>query len=78
MVGEAITGGTKKDGFQVQATATYSAGTGFLADSILCVTSSVGTVVATVDNWNDDPEAGYDTFFYITSYINELRNLVML
>lgn len=74
VAGVQVTGGTKKVVFQVQATGTYNAGTGFLADPILYVTNAAGTIVATVDNWNDGPDAGYDTSLYSTSYLTELQN----
>ena len=74
VAGVQITGGTKKVVFQVQATGTYDAGTGFLADPILYVTNAAGTIVATVDNWNDGPDAGFDTSLYSTSYLTELQN----
>jgi hypothetical protein len=74
VAGVQVTGGTKKVVFQVQATGTYDAGTGFLTDPILYVTNAAGTVVATVDNWNDGPDAGYDASLYSTSYLAELQN----
>jgi hypothetical protein len=74
VAGVQVTGGTKKVVFQVQATGTYDAGTGFLTDPILYVTNAAGTVVATVDNWNDGPDAGYDASLYSASYLTELQN----
>ena len=74
VAGVTITGGTKKVVFQVQATGTYGSNDGYLQDPVLYIVNSLGAVVATVDNWQDGPDAGYDTSLYSNSYLSELQN----
>jgi len=74
VAGVTITGGTKKVVFQVQATGTYGSDKGYLQDPVLYIVNSLGAVVATVDNWQDGPDAGYDASLYSTSYLSELQN----
>ena len=75
VAGVTVTGGTKKVVFQVQATGTYAATDGYLQDPILyVVNASTGAIVATVDNWQNGPDAGYDANLYIPSYLTELQN----
>lgn len=74
VAGVQVTGGTKKVVFQVQATGTYPASDGYLADPILYITNAAGTVVATVDNWQDGPNAGYDAALYSPTYLTDLTN----
>ena len=74
VAGVTITGGTKKVVFQVQATGTYGSNDGYLQDPVLYIVNSLGAVVATVDNWQDGPDAGYDATLYSTSYLSELQN----
>ena len=74
VAGVQITGGTKKVVFQVQGAGTYGAGTGFVSDPILVITNAKGQTVATVDNWQDGPSAGYDDSLYDPSYLTELTN----
>jgi hypothetical protein len=74
VAGVTITGGTKKVVFQVQATGTYPSTDGYLSDPILIVTNSAGAIIATVDNWQDGPNAGYDSTLYSPSYLTELQN----
>ena len=74
VAGVTITGGTKKVVFQVQATGTYASTDGYLQDPILYIVNGLGAVVATVDNWQNGPDAGYDASLYSTSYLSELQN----
>ena len=74
VAGVTITGGTKKVVFQVQATGTYAATDGYLQDPVLYIVNGLGAVVATVDNWQNGPDAGYDATLYSTSYLTELQN----
>ena len=75
VAGVTITGGTKKVVFQVQATGTYASTDGYLQDPVLYIVSqATGAVVATVDNWQNGPDAGYDATLYSPSYLTELQN----
>ena len=74
VAGVTITGGTKKVVFQVQATGTYAATDGYLQDPVLYIVNAVGAVIATVDNWQNGPDAGYDASLYSPSYLTELQN----
>ena len=74
VAGVTVTGGTKKVVFQVQATGTYAATDGYLQDPVLYIVNAVGAVIATVDNWQNGPDAGYDASLYSPSYLTELQN----
>ena len=75
VAGVTITGGTKKVVFQVQATGTYASTDGYLQDPILYIVSgATGAVLATVDNWQNGPDAGYDATVYSPTYLTELQN----
>ena len=75
VAGVTITGGTKKVVFQVQATGTYASTDGYLQDPVLYIVSqATGAVVATVDNWQNGPDTGYDATLYSDSYLTELQN----
>ena len=74
VAGVTVTGGTKKVVFQVQATGTYAATDGYLQDPVLYIVNAVGAVIATVDNWQNGPDAGYDATLYSSSYLTDLQN----